>query len=63
MISKITNTRIYVFSKKWHKDNGSTYPGWGPLCDASGGKWYELTSDMPTMYNNLMDIIDENACK
>jgi len=63
VISKITNTRIYVFSKEWHKDNGSTYSGWGPLCDASGGKWYELTSDMPTMYNNLMEIIDENACK
>ena len=63
LISKVFNTKIYVFSKKWHQDNGFATPGWGPLCTSSGGKWYELTSDPLIMYNNLMEIIDENACK
>jgi hypothetical protein len=63
VIAKTTNTKIYIFSKEWHKDNGFITPGWGPLCNASGGKWYELTDDMLTVYNSLMEIIDENACE
>lgn len=63
LISKITNTKIYIFSQTQHKDNWLSYEGWGPLCDASGGKWYQLTDDMLVMYNNLMEIIDENACE
>ena len=63
LIDKTSNTRIYIFSKLWHKDNGSYHPGWEPICTASGGKWYELTDDMLTVYNSLMEIIDENACE
>lgn len=63
LISQITNTKIYIFSMPWHKDNGPMFvEGWGPLCDMSGGKWYPLTTDSMTVYNNLMEIIDENAC-
>jgi hypothetical protein len=63
LISKTFNTKIYVFSKHWHKDNSNYKDGWEPLCTASGGKWYELSSDTLTVYNSLMEIIDENACK
>jgi len=63
LISKTFNTKIYVFTKDWHKENGMYNDGWEPICIASGGKYYELTSDMLTMYNNLVEIIDENACK
>jgi len=62
-INSTTNLKIYTFSTPWHKENGLAKPGWEPLALASGGKWYELTSDMLTMYNSLMEIIDENACK
>ena len=63
LISKIFNLKIYIFSKDWHKNNGTLVDGWEPLCAASGGKWYELSSDTLTVYNSLMEIIDENACK
>ena len=63
VISKTTDTKIYIFSKEMHKDNWIAFEGWEPLCSASGGKWYALTDDMFTMYNNLMEIIDENACE
>ena len=62
-IGTTTNLKIYTFSAPWDKENGNVKPGWEPLASASGGKWYELTSDMLTMYNNLMEIIEENACK
>jgi hypothetical protein len=62
-IGKITNTKIYIFSQELHKENWISFEGWEPLCLASGGKWYQLTDDMLMMYNNLMEIIDENACK
>ena len=63
LISKVTNTRIYIFSQPMHKDNWVSFEGWEPLCLSSGGKWFALTDDMLIMYNNLMEIIDENACK
>ena len=63
LIAKTINTKIYIFSKEWHKDNGFVSEGWGPLTDASGGKWYELDDDMLVVYNSLMEIIDENACQ
>ena len=63
LIGKITNTKIYIFSQTQHKDNWIALEGWEPLCAASGGKWYQLTDDMLMMYNNLMEIIDENACE
>lgn len=63
LISKIFNTKIYVFTREWFKENGLFTDGWEPLCTASGGKYYELSSDMLTVYNSLMEIIDENACK
>jgi hypothetical protein len=63
VISKITNTKIYIFSKDLYKDNWISFEGWEPLCTVSGGKWYQLTDDTVMMYNNLMEIIDENACE
>lgn len=63
VIAKITNTKIYIFSKDSYKDNWISFEGWEPLCTASGGKWYKLTDDTVMMYNNLMEIIDENACE
>ena len=54
LISKTSNTKIYVFSKHWHKDNSSYKDGWEPLCTASGGKWYELSSNSLSVYNSLM---------
>ena len=62
-IGKITNTKIYIFSQQMHKDNWISFEGWEPLSIASGGKWYMLTDDMLMMYNDLMEIIDENACE
>jgi hypothetical protein len=63
LISKTFNTRIYVFTKEWYKNNGTLVDGWEPICSASDGKYYELSSDMLVVYNSLMEIIDENACK
>ena len=60
-----TDLKIYVFTPEMWKDGYPSLPwtAWGPVADSSGGKWFELTSDMITMYNSLMEIIDENACK
>ena len=62
-VSGTPNLKIYPFSTPWYKENGGIVKGWEPLATATGGTWYELTSDMITMYNSLMEIIDENACK
>ena len=63
-LSASPELKVYTFSTPWYKENGSVHAwGWEPLSTATGGTWYELTSDMLTMYNNLMEIIDENACE
>ena len=62
-VSVVPNLKIYTFSTPWIKDNATYHEGWEPLSAATGGTWYELTTDIITMYNGLMEIIDENACK
>ena len=63
LISKTTNTKIYVFTNEWYKEDGALVDGWNAVCVASGGKYYQLSDDMLVVYNSLMEIIDENACK
>jgi len=48
---------IHTFSKPAN-ENGPT--GWGPV--SLGGGWSPLTSNAATMFDELMGIIDEEAC-
>ena len=48
---------IYTFSKPFQQ-NGAF--GWGPV--ALGGEWAQLTSNVQQMFDDLMEIIDEEAC-
>jgi len=48
---------IYTFSKPLDQ-NGAD--GWGPI--SIGGSWFPLTSNPQTMFDNLMEILEETAC-
>ena len=40
----------------------STYDEWDEIADATGGVWYKLVDDPTSMYNSLMEIL-EQICK
>ena len=48
---------IYAFSKL-SQQNGVF--GWDPVCH--DGSWSQLTANTPSMFDELMQIIDEEAC-
>ena len=56
---------VYTFTpetlKTMQKWNGELV-GWEPLTQF-GGKWFELTANAAIMYENLLEILDETACK
>ena len=63
-IQGTVDLKIYTFTpetlknvQKWNGD----LTGWEPLTQL-GGKWYELTQSAGIMYENLLEILDENAC-
>jgi hypothetical protein len=59
-VQSTPDLKVYTFTNSFTKETGSA--PWGTIADASGGKWYQLTSSITLMYNQLMEIIDENAC-
>jgi len=60
MAATSIDLKIYTFSSSIYKNYQNT--GWAPIAEASGGKWYGLSSNATVMYNYLMEIIEENAC-
>jgi len=54
---------IYTFSTASVKDStdlSGTKTGWAPV--SVGGQWFELSSSDSSMFNSLMQILDETAC-
>ena len=54
--------KVYTFTNKPSKNPWGNNGGWESIATASGGKWYLLSTNTALMYDNLMEIIDENAC-
>jgi hypothetical protein len=55
---------VYTFTPDTLKNTQSWnggLDGWEPLTQFLG-KWYKLTSNAATMYDSLLDILDETAC-
>jgi hypothetical protein len=67
IISSIPKLDVYTFSESYHKENsqwGGKKQGYNPLALASqNGKWFELVSNAPQMYANLLEIINTSACE
>ena len=49
--------KLYTFSRA-----GSDQQKWEQLAVAGSGEWFHLSNNPTTMYNNLMQILDE-VCK
>jgi len=65
LIQNINDLKVYPFSTiglKGQGWGGSTY-GYDIYAVESGGEWFELTQNPAQMYENLMKIIEDNACK
>ena len=60
MISAHPELKTYVFSTDSTAQPASN---WFPLASSNGGGWYLLTPSSMSMFANLMEIIDENACQ
>ena len=60
MLNSFPELKTYVFST-----NSTAQPAsnWYPLASSNGGGWYLLTPNSMSMFANLMEIIDENACQ
>ena len=60
MINSFPELKSYIFST-----NSGAQPSsnWTPLISTNGGGWYLLTPNSMSMFANLMEIIDENACQ
>jgi len=69
LISSATDLSIYTFTtetykskQSWNSDLMGYYDqGWEQFTSPEG-RWYKLTSNAVTMYENLLEIIDEAAC-
>ena len=60
MINSFPELKSYIFST----DSGAQpSSNWAPLVSSNGGGWYLLTPNSMSMFANLMEIIDENACQ
>jgi hypothetical protein len=62
-VASTPELKVYTFSPEKVKEAWNNEGGWEPIAKASGGKWYPLSTSITEMYNYLMEIIDENACK
>ena len=63
-IQNAIDLSVYTFTPESLKDTQSWNngpDGWEPLTQFLG-KWYKLTSNAATMYDNLLEILDETAC-
>ena len=64
LISNCVDLNVYTFTKLAQKN--TTYmqqsAGFEPLT-IYGGQWFELVANPAQLYENLMQIIDENACE
>jgi hypothetical protein len=60
MINSFPELKTYVFST-----NSTDQPAsnWTPLVSSNGAGWYLLAPNSMSMFANLMEIIDENACQ
>ena len=64
LISNCLDLNVYTFTKLAQKEtswNGAP-AGFEPLT-IYGGQWFELVGNPAQLYENLMQIIDENACE
>jgi len=65
LISNCIDLNVYTFTKPAHKGPASYMgepAGFEPLT-IYGGQWFELVSNPAQIYENLMQIIDDNACE
>jgi|GEM_PF-1494690 len=65
IINQTVDLKIYPFTNIISKDSGipSKMTGFNPFAIASGGEWFNLTNNPAEIYENLMQIIEENACE
>ena len=65
LISSCVDLNVYTFTNPTHKGPASYMgepAGFEPLT-IYGGQWFELVSNPAQLYENLMQIIDDNACE
>ena len=70
LITGTTDLSIYTFTTELYKSKqqwnsiiqGYYDTGWEQFTSPEG-KWYKLTSNAATMYENLIEILDETACQ
>jgi hypothetical protein len=55
MVAATPQLKVYTFST-------NTFYGWDEIAQAGSGKYFQLTQNPTSMYNNLMEILDE-ICK
>ena len=64
LISNCIDLNVYTFTKIAQKNCNymQQKAGWEPLT-IYGGQWFELVANPAQLYENLMQIIDDNACE
>jgi hypothetical protein len=64
LISSCIDLNVYTFTKLAQKDTSwmGEQAGFEPLT-IYGGQWFELVGNPAQLYENLMQIIDDNACE
>ena len=62
-VQAVEDLNIYAFTNASSKENSFYEDGWSPIATATGGAWFELTTDPGVMYSHLLDILDENICE
>ena len=64
LISNCVDLNVYTFTKLAQKDTTwmGGQAGFEPLT-IYGGQWFELVGNPAQLYENLMQIIDDNACE
>tara|TARA_R100001224_G_scaffold113490_1_gene99051 strand:+ start:35 stop:1120 length:1086 start_codon:yes stop_codon:yes gene_type:complete len=64
LISNCIDLNVYTFTKLAQKDTSwmGEQAGFEPLT-IYGGQWFELVGNPAQLYENLMQIIDDNACE
>jgi len=65
LISSCVDLNVYTFTLQAHKGPANFMgapAGFEPLT-IYGGQWFELVSNPAQLYENLMQIIDDNACE
>jgi hypothetical protein len=64
LISNCIDLNVYTFTKLAQKDTNwmGEKAGFEPLT-IYGGQWFELVGNPAQLYENLMQIIDDNACE